>query len=463
MGNTSLRDLPSVDKVLADKRVEKLTGSFRREVIVGFVRECLETIRQAIANGEPSLSFDEIVSAVARKAATLETPSLKPLINATGVVLHTNLGRAPMSVEAIRAMELIARTYNNLEFDLTTGKRGTRQSHFEPILCEFTGAEAAFVVNNNAGAVLLAMSAIARGKEVIVSRGQGVQIGGGFRIPDVMQQGGAKLVEVGTTNCTYIEDYERAITPKTVALLRVHTSNFKISGFTHSVSIAEMVALGNQRNLPVIDDIGSGALFDTAQYGLDPEPIVQDSIAAGVSLVMFSGDKLLGGPQSGIILGKKDLIRKLERHPLARALRIDKVRIAGLTTTIQHYLKGDAFSRIPVLRLIATPLAELEGRAEKLAHNIGNGAVTESGVSLVGGGSLPESTLPTCVVVIKLTENRVQDLTRRLRERNPPVIGRVSKNAFILDPRSVFPEEDESLAAAMRDILPGITGPVKKI
>jgi L-seryl-tRNA(Ser) seleniumtransferase len=460
--NNALRGLPSVDKLLADERILKLIATFRHEVVVEFIRECLAEARKSIAAGGTAPLPDGIIDAVVRKAGALENPSLLPLINATGVVLHTNLGRAPMSEDAIRAMDVVARRYNNLEFDLTTGKRGTRQSHFEPILCEYTGAEAAFVVNNNAGAVLLAMSAIAKGKEVIISRGQGVQIGGGFRIPEVMQQGGAKLVEVGTTNCTYIEDYERAITPKTAALLRVHSSNFKILGFTHSVSIGELVELGNRHNLPVLDDIGSGALFDTAQYGLDPEPTVQESVAAGTSLVMFSGDKLLGGPQAGIILGKKDLIRKLEKHPLARALRMDKVRIASLTTTILHYLKGDAMTKIPVLRMIATPLAELELRAEKIAKAIGDAAATEPGESMVGGGSLPESTLPTRLIVIKLAENRVQDVTRRLREHTPPVIGRASKNALILDPRSVFSDEDETLVAAVRDVLEAVNKPGKK-
>lgn len=454
MESNALRQLPSVDKLLSDERIDNLKKTFRREVVVGLIRECLASIRREIAQGAPAPSFDDVVDVVVKRADRLENPSLKPLINATGVVLHTNLGRAPMSEDAIRAMDVIAGRYNNLEYDLATGKRGTRQVHFEPILCELTGAEAAFVVNNNAAAVLLAMSAIAKGKEVIVSRGQGVQIGGGFRIPEVMQQGGAKLVEVGTTNCTYIEDYERAITPKTAALLRVHSSNFKITGFTHSVPIGELVTLGNKHNLPVLDDLGSGALFDTAKYGLDPEPTVQNSVAAGASLIMFSGDKLLGGPQAGIILGKKDLIRRLERHPLARALRIDKVRIAGLTAILLHYLKGDAVNKIPVLRMIATPLPELEARAEHIANAIGHIAKTEPGEAMVGGGSLPESTLPTRLVVIKLGgEAKVQDVTQKLREHKPPVIGRASKNALILDPRSVFPEEDEVLITAVREIL----------
>ena len=454
MESNALRQLPSVDKLLSDERIDNLIKTFRREVVVGLIRECLASIRREIAQGAPAPSFDDVVNVVVKRADRLENPSLKPLINATGVVLHTNLGRAPMSEDAIRAMDVIAGRYNNLEYDLATGKRGTRQVHFEPILCELTGAEAAFVVNNNAAAVLLAMSAIAKGKEVIVSRGQGVQIGGGFRIPEVMQQGGAKLVEVGTTNCTYIEDYERAITPKTAALLRVHSSNFKITGFTHSVPIGELVTLGNKHNLPVLDDLGSGALFDSAKYGLDPEPTVQNSVSAGASLIMFSGDKLLGGPQAGIILGKKDFIRRLERHPLARALRIDKVRIAGLTATLLHYFKGDAVNKIPVLRMIATPLSELEARAEHIANAIGHIAKTEPGEAMVGGGSLPESTLPTRLVVIKLGgEAKVQGVTQKLREHKPPVIGRASKNALILDPRSVFPEEDEVLITAVREIL----------
>jgi L-seryl-tRNA(Ser) seleniumtransferase len=301
---------------------------------------------------------------------------------------------------------------------------------------------------------LLALSALAKRKEVIVSRGQGVQIGGGFRIPEIMRQSGAKLVEVGTTNCTYLEDYEQAITPKTAALLRVHLSNFRMTGFTHSVSLEELVELGHQHNLLVLDDLGSGCLIDTTEFGLDPEPRVQDSVSVGAALVFFSADKLLGGPQAGIILGRRNLIGKLKRHPLARAVRIDKVGLTGLTTVLGYYLRGEAVEKIPVLRMIATPLSELEKRAERWAQLLGNSATVAAGESAIGGGSLPGGTLPTRLVVIKLSgEAKVQNMARRLRQHRPPIIGRVAKNSLLLDLRCVFPEEDEVVIEAVREAI----------
>jgi len=295
---------------------------------------------------------------------------------------------------------------------------------------------------------------LAKRKEVIVSRGQGVQIGGGFRIPEIMRQSGAKLVEVGTTNCTYLEAYEQAITPKTAVLLRVHLSNFKMTGFTHSVSLKELVELGHQHNLPVLDDLGSGCLIDTSEFGLDPEPRVQDSVSAGAALVFFSADKLLGGPQAGIILGRRNLIGKLKRHPLARAIRIDKVRLTGLATVLGYYLRGEAVEKIPVLRMITTPLSELEKRAERWPQLLGNSATVVAGESAIGGGSLPGGTLPTRLVVIKLSgEAKVQNMARRLRQHRPPIIGRVAKNSLLLDLRCVFPEEDEVVIEAVREAI----------
>ncbi len=448
------RQLPSVDKVLADERISRLCETLPREAVVGLIRRCLAEIRQAISQGASAPSFDEIVELVKVKVRDLEGISLQPVINATGVILHTNLGRAPLSAEAIKAMEMASRGYSNLEFDLESGRRGSRQVHVEQLLCQLTGAEAALVVNNNASGVLLALSALAKRKEVIVSRGQAVEIGGGFRIPEVMRQSGAKLVEVGTTNCTYLADYEQAITPRTAALLRVHSSNFKITGFTHSVSLEELIELGRRYELPVLDDLGSGCFIDTTKFGLDPEPKVQDSISAGAALVFFSGDKLLGGPQAGIIVGRKEFIEKLRKHPLARAVRIDKVRLAGLAATLLHYLKNEAMEKIPALRLLATPVEEVEKRAIKWAQVIGNLAMTIPGESMVGGGSLPGSTLPTRLVAIKIKgEGRVQDLAQRLRQHRPPIIGRVEKNTLLLDPRCVFPEEDEVVLRGIQEAL----------
>jgi len=454
MSEAQFRQLPGVDRLLSDERVSRLCDTFPREIVVDLIRRCLSEIRWSISSGGSVPSFVEVVNSIVTRARDLEKPSLQPVINATGVILHTNLGRAPLGTEVIKAMELASRGYCNLELDLDSGKRGSRQVHVEALLCQLTGAEAALVVNNNAAGVLLALSALAKRKEVIVSRGQGVQIGGGFRIPEIMRQSGAKLVEVGTTNCTYLEDYEQAITPKTAALLRVHLSNFRMTGFTHSVSLKELVELGHQHNLPVLDDLGSGCLIDTSEFGLDREPMVQDSVSVGAELVFFSADKLLGGPQAGIILGCRNLIGKLKRHPLARAIRIDKVGLTGLATVLGHYLRGEAVEKIPVLRMITTPLSELEKRAERWAQLLGNSATVVAGESAIGGGSLPGGTLPTRLVVIKLSgEAKVQNMARRLRQHRPPIIGRVAKNSLLLDLRCVFPEEDEVVIKAVREAI----------
>jgi L-seryl-tRNA(Ser) seleniumtransferase len=447
------RQLPSVDKLLSDKRVRQLCQTFPRWVVVDIIRRRLAEIRWSITQGGLAPPFDEVIDSVVTKARNLERLSLQPVINATGTILHTNLGRAPLSLEAIRSMELVSQGYSNLELDLDGGKRGSRQAHTEQLLCYLTGAEDAIVVNNNASGVLLALSAMARRKEVIVSRGQAVEIGGGFRIPEVLRQSGAKLVEVGTTNCTYPVDYEQAITPRTSALLRVHLSNFKITGFTYSVSLEGLVELGQRYSLPVLDDLGSGCLIDTTKFGLDPEPKVQDSIAAGVTLAFFSGDKLLGGPQAGIIVGRKVAIEKLKRHPLARAVRIDKIRLAGLAATLVHYIKGEAMEKIPVLQFIATPLKVIEGRAERWAQVIGDVATTIPGESLVGGGSLPGNTLPTRLVAIRLREAKIRDLARNIRRCQPSVIGRVEQNTLLLDPRCVLPNEEEAMLKVIRDEL----------
>jgi len=453
---SEFRHLPSVDKLLSNSRIKQLETIYPRALIVDLVRQRLEQERQSIAQGNPCPSIDEIAESVFAQAQALANSSLRPVINATGVILHTNLGRAPLSREAMALMNQASNSYCNLEFDLDSGLRGSRDTHTEQLLCQLTGAEAALVVNNNASAVLLALTALAKKKEVIVSRGQAVEIGGGFRIPEVMRQSGARLVEVGTTNCTYAQDYEQAITPRTAALLRVHSSNFKVVGFTQSVTLEELVALGKRYNLHVFDDLGSGCLLDTTRFGLDPEPMIQQSITLGVDLALFSGDKLLGGPQAGITVGKKQLVNKLRRHPLARAVRIDKIRLAGLVATLIHYLKGEAEQKIPVWRMISTPVSELERRAGLWAQALGELAQVAEGESMVGGGSLPGSTLPTKLVAIGKqgkSRNMAQALAQRLRNQETPVVGRISENLLLLDPRSVLPEEDEAILRALRSAI----------
>jgi L-seryl-tRNA(Ser) seleniumtransferase len=449
------RSLPSVDKLLADERLRPLEAAYSRQFVTDALRLVLEESRSSIAEGQPAPSFDELLASLYSRVESLGQITLRPVINATGVVLHTNLGRAPVSQETVAAMKAISMGYVNLEFDLESGVRGSREVHLSSLLCRLTGAEAALVVNNNASAVLLALSALAKKKEVVVSRGQAVEIGGGFRIPDVMRQSGAKLVEVGTTNCTYPSDYEEAITPRTAALLRVHSSNFRIVGFAEEVSAKEIAELGEKHNLPVLDDLGSGCLLDTTRFGLGPEPTIQDSIAAGVALAFFSGDKLLGGPQAGIIVGKKHLVDKIKKHPFARAVRLDKTRMAGLAATLLHYLKGEAEQKVPVWQMISMPLEEIEKRAgEWSGHFKGLATVTE-GESVVGGGSLPGSTLPTRLVAIRRSarvkeRNMIQALAAGLRGHQPPVVGRIEGNSLLLDPRTVFPDEDRVVIQALR-------------
>jgi len=452
---TEFRRLPSVDRVLADERLKQIGEDYPRILLVNLVRQQLERERLAIAAGNPVSSLAEIVDSICAKVQALENPSLRPVINATGVILHTNLGRAPLSKEAAVAMNVMAKGYSNLEFDLEAGTRGSRQVHIEPLLCQLTGAEAALVVNNNASAVLLGLTALAKRKEVIVSRGQAVEIGGGFRIPDVMRQSGVKLIEVGTTNCTYVSDYEQAITPRTVALMRVHSSNFRLMGFTNEVTFEDLVALANRNDLPVLDDLGSGCFLDTTKFGLAPEPMVPESVALGAALTFFSGDKLVGGPQAGIMVGKKQFIDKLRKHPLARAVRIDKIRLAGLVATLIHYLKDEATTKIPVWRMISTPLEEIDQRAKQWAQALNDLAQVIEGETMIGGGSLPGGTLPTKLVAIggKKGRNTAQILSRRLRSQEVPVIGRISEDILLLDPRSVLPEEDEIVLKALRNLV----------
>ena len=451
-----LRDLPSVDRVMASDRVAALVETYSRDWVVEVVREQLDHARQRVRQGGTAPATGELAEDVCRQIADMNRISPRRVINATGVVIHTNLGRAPLSMDAIVAMTQASQGYSDLELDLSTGRRGSRQAHLQSLLRRLTGAEAALAVNNNASAVMLGLSALASGKEVIVPRGEAVEIGGGFRVPDVLEQSGARLVDVGTTNRTYVRDYENAVTENTGAFLKVHASNFRVEGFTATVDPGELVALGDRLGVPVLHDVGSGALLPTELYGLAHEPTPQESVAAGMGLVFFSGDKLLGGPQAGIVVGKGDLVQRLERHPLARAMRIDKLSMTALTATLLHYLRGEAVEKIPVWRMISAPEDAVRERAERWRLAVRCGEVVPSR-SAIGGGSLPGETLPTWALAIRPDKGTggVESLTARLREGTPPVMTRIEGDRALLDPRTVLPEEEGGLLRVLGAVLPG--------
>jgi len=448
------RRLPSVDRVLAHAALIGAAGELGSAAATEAVRAELAARRESMRNGGADVSLELIAAAAAARAYASLRASLRPVINATGVIIHTNLGRAPLSDAAVAAMSTIGRGYSNLEFELEAGERGSRYDHMEALLCRVTGAEAAIAVNNNAAALLLVLSALAQEREVVISRGQLVEIGGGFRIPDVMAQSGARLVEVGTTNRTYVRDYEEAIGEETIALMRVHSSNFRVVGFVESASLQELAALAKARGRFLLDDIGSGCLLDTRGYGLGEEPTPQDSIRAGADLVMFSGDKLLGGPQAGIVVGKRELIARLRRHPLARALRMDKSSIAALNATLLHYAKGEAEREVPVWRMISVPLAEIAARARRLSRLIGEGASVVDGRSMIGGGSLPEESLPSKLIAIPAASGAaLETLARRLRQGETPVVGRIEDGRLVLDPRTVASRDHAALVRAVKAAL----------
>ena len=449
------RNLPSVESVMATRQLQGLAILYQRDWLVNLVRQQIDAAREHIRRGDDAASVDHIAVQVAQQAARQGRARPQPVINATGVIIHTNLGRAPLSEAAVEAMQAAADRYTDLELDIEQGRRGSRQAHLQPVLRQLIGSESSLVVNNNAAAVFLGLSALAQGKEVIVSRGEAVEIGGGFRVPDVLAQSGARLVEVGTTNRTYVSDYESAITPDTGALLKVHASNFRVEGFTHSCDTRELAELGKRSGLPVLHDVGSGCLLDTEEFGLAHEPTPQESITAGADLVFFSGDKLLGGPQAGIVAGKSDLIRTLERHPLARALRIDKLSLAALTATLLHYLKGEARSRIPIWQMIGSPVEEMRDRAKEWCANIGEAAILCEGLSTIGGGSLPGETIPTWVVALNCSDalGGAEGVMARLRSARQPIIARIEQDRVMLDPRTVPFDEGGALLRGVREAL----------
>lgn len=378
------------------------------------------------------------------------TSTFRPVINASGVILHTNLGRAPLSLDAVRAIQLAAQGYSTLEFDLASGKRGSRTAYTDLLLQKLTGAESALVVNNNASAVLLILTALAKGKRIIISRTQLVEIGGSFRIPDVMKQSGAKLIEVGTTNKVHLRDYREELAEGAALVLRAHRSNFKIVGFTEEPEIDKIAKLSHEYGVPLVDDLGSGALMDTEKFGLGHEPTIQESLAAGADLICFSGDKLVGGPQAGIIIGRKDLLDKLKKHPLNRALRADKLCFAALNATLLHYLKDEATKKIPVWRMISMTQEQIRTRADAWREALGMGEVVR-GESMVGGGSLPEECLPTYGLLIKVRQT--VKFLNFLRTQDLPIIARLVADKIFFDPRTVFVEQDEMFVSMLKSSL----------
>ena len=442
-----LRRLPSVDTLINTPEVADLIEEYGRPLSVAGARTILENWRLCISSSISDIPDDgQLIVELGSWLKGVVAPTLQPVINATGVIVHTNLGRAPLSSQAIKSTMDAASSYSNLEYDLDQGSRGSRSVHAEDLLVRLTGAEAALVVNNNAAAVLLMLTTLCQGKDVLISRGQLIEIGGGFRIPDVLRQSGARLVEVGTTNKTHLHDYERAIGENTGAILVAHHSNFKVVGFASEPSLAELADLAKTAGIHLLFDQGSGALLDVEPYGLESDPTVQEGLSSGADIIAFSGDKLLGGPQAGILCGSKNLITAMKGHPLARAVRADKLCLAALSATLNSLVTGRATREIPIWQMIATPLDELDAKAndwvKQLAMN-GIDADVIDGESTVGGGSLPGSSIPTRVVAI--ASGNPDHLAKLLRSSDPPVIGRIAKDQMLLDPRTVLPGQEQDL------------------
>lgn len=457
--NLLYRNIPKVDVLLEDSAIQELIGRYGKETVMESVHIETDRLRAYIAKSENEeearKEISLLVSRVEKTVTDMHTPNMRMVVNGTGTILHTNLGRAPISEEHMKKVLSLVSGYSNLEYNLDAGKRGERYSHFEKLLCRLTGAEAAMAVNNNASSVLLILSSLAKGGEVIVSRGELIEIGGKFRIPDVMEQSGASLVEVGTTNKTHYDDYEDAVTEETKALLKVHTSNYRIVGFTDSVGIDELIPLAREKGIPVIEDLGSGVLIDLAKYGLAHEPTVQESIAKGADVVCFSGDKLLGGPQAGIIIGKKKYIDKMKKNQLTRALRIDKFTAATLELVLQEYLSEEkAVQNIPVLRMLSESQESVAGRAHRLCGILKERKLpvkteVKPCESQIGGGSLPLERIPSTAVTIRPEEISVNELEERMRRLPVPIIPRTVNDEILLDMRTVSEQEIDVIAGQL--------------
>ncbi len=464
MPNRLLRSIPSVNDLLETPALRKLVDKVSHNVVVSEARLFLDRLRDEIKTTAEDFqvpSAQELADRIATWISSEQRPMLRPVVNATGVLLHTGLGRAPLSCHALEEMTSLVSRYVTLEVDAETGERGQRLAAVEKLLTELTGAEAAAVVNNNAGATLLALAAVAAGKEVIVSRGQLIEIGGSYRLPEVMAAGGATLREVGTTNKTRIGDYEAACGEGTAALMRVHTSNYRVVGFTEETPLSQLIALARKRNLMVIDDIGSGALTDLREFGLEDEPVIGESIQAGADLVLFSGDKLLGGPQCGIIVGKREPVSRVIRHPLMRALRVDKMTLAMLAATLRmHRNPAEARRSIPLMILLSTSVDNLKNRAERMAPQLAACSVIETAEAMpetaqLGGGSVPAQSIPTWCVALSPRSITVDALAQRLRQGAPSVFGRIQRGRLLLDLRSVFASQDADIVRAVEALSPG--------
>lgn len=454
-----LSDIPSVERILNDNRIINLLEKYSRDSIIKLIRVELEISRQSIIDSNIEFNYEVFIDTLINKTENLWLNEIKNVVNATGVILHTNLGRAPLSLDAIDSVKEISLSYSDLEFNIKSAKRGSRQEIVSEILCNLTGAESAFVVNNNASAVFLSILALCENKDVIVSRGEAVEIGGGFRIPDIISNSSANLVEIGTTNKTYISDYESAINDKSGCILMVHTSNFKITGFTHSADIIDLVKLSNSKNLPIIQDLGSGTLIDTRDFKLDYEPTIQDSIKSGIDLVLFSGDKLLGGPQAGIIVGKKKYLDLIKRHPIARAIRIDKLNLTALSSTLLHYIKGEAIHKIPVWKMISADIEFLKSRVLAWQDKIEIESNIVEGQSTIGGGSLPGQILPTYLLSISGSKMNcgINEFFNKLLNNKFPIVARIEKDNIIFDPRTVLDNEDNKLIDGINSVYENIS------
>lgn len=466
MNKNLYRFLPKVDEILEDEAIKGLLKKVPRKIVLNAIRQELESLRHRIEKEELDqeglmAELDSLIANVIKTAMDLDSYKLRRVVNGTGTIIHTNLGRSLLNDEVLDHVKEVSSSYSNLEYDIEKGQRGSRYSILESMICDITGAEAALVVNNNAAAVLLALSSLCKDKEVLVSRGELIEIGGSFRIPEVMEQSGAHLVEIGTTNKTHLRDYEEAINENTAALLKVHTSNYRILGFTSSVPAKDLVALKDKYNIPIIEDLGSGVLIDLSKYGLDYEPRVQDSLLKGVDIVTFSGDKLLGGPQAGIIVGKDSYISKMKRNPLTRALRVDKFVIAALEATFKYYLQEErAIEEIPTLNMLTMTIDKINNKALELYKMLKDSRIDLTldieivdSHSEVGGGSLPLEELPSKCITLESDDYSIDEIEKRLRIYHTPIITRIYKDKIYLDLRTIKEEEFTIIVDALKGII----------